>query len=219
MSTILTKNQKKVFGPKVFKENGHFYSISAIVRYDDECGNGYNSFSITGEIWRCTESGKRTGRDCETCGSIHDHIKKHFPELAPFIKWHLTSSDGPMHYMANTLYHAGDKDSNGLKKGEFRQMKDRKTGLLLWEADTPDGLGNTIASETAPAPVTIHYKPYGTTGEGKERQLDYARATAVWPDATDDELIALDLKEKLINRLPQLLKDFQSDVESLGFTF
>jgi len=45
---------------------------------------------------------------------LHDEIGKHFPELAPFLKWHLMSSDAPMHYVANARYWAG---FSGYKNG------------------------------------------------------------------------------------------------------
>lgn len=41
-----------------------------------------------------------------------------FPELQPYFKWHLVSTDGPMHYLANATFHAGDLDHNGRAKGE-----------------------------------------------------------------------------------------------------
>lgn len=105
----LTKKQVKTFH-KSFREKGNSYRIVAEVRHDDECGNGHNIFSITGTIWQ-------GGR--EVCGGcIHEEIAKHFPELAPFIKWHLTSTDAPMHYVANVIYLAGDRDYNGKRKGE-----------------------------------------------------------------------------------------------------
>ena len=88
--------------------------ITAEIRHDDQCGSGHNSFSITGSI-------KKKGRhEPDICGCIHEEIKKHFPELAPFIKWHLTSTDEPMHYVANTVYLAGAKDYNGLYAGETK---------------------------------------------------------------------------------------------------
>jgi hypothetical protein len=114
-TTTLTKQQVKQFGPKVYTENGTKYRITATVRYDDDCGNGHNSFSITGEIDR--KDGR--GRWVEDGGGcIHDEIVQHFPDLAPFIKWHLCSSDGPMHYIANTVYCAGNRDHNGKAAGE-----------------------------------------------------------------------------------------------------
>jgi hypothetical protein len=142
--SILTKNQKRVFGPRVDTESGDLFTVC--VRYDDECNNGRNTFSITAN-----------SRDWGGC--CHDQIAEAYPELAYFIKWHLVSSDGPLHYVANTLYHV-------------------KTG-----------------------------------------KLDYARSTAVWPEATDEDLLAPGLKERLLARLPKLLEEFKTAVESLGFTY
>ena len=55
-------------------------------------------FSITGTI----------GPGFKMGGCIHDEIEEYFPDLAKYIKWHLCSmNDGPMHYIENSLYHAG----------------------------------------------------------------------------------------------------------------
>lgn len=64
-------------------------------------GNQYAYFSITGETER-----KERGRWAEdTGGCIHEEIRKHFPELAEFIVWHLVDETGtPMHYIANAMY-------------------------------------------------------------------------------------------------------------------
>lgn len=37
-------------------------------------------------------------------GAMHQEIARHFPELAGFVKWHLVSPEGPMHYIANAKY-------------------------------------------------------------------------------------------------------------------
>lgn len=81
------------------------------VRFDDELRNGHNSFAITGNI------DTLRGRDVMG-GCLHDEIARYFPELAPLIRWHLSSSAGPMHYIANTLHLASDTDHNGKRKGE-----------------------------------------------------------------------------------------------------
>ena len=119
MNTTLIKDQKikKVL---YYTEDGTSYRITATIRHDDECGNGHNSFSITGNI----DEKKKNGQWYSVaCGCIHDEISKHFPGLKPFIKWHLTSTDGPMHYLGNTLYHAGTKDCWGKEKGEPYQYE------------------------------------------------------------------------------------------------
>ncbi|WCW41026.1 hypothetical protein KK196_19045 [Pseudomonas aeruginosa] len=88
-------------------------TIQAEIRFDDELGNGHNSFSITATVWN-----PRRRDDSEACGCLHDDIAAVFPELAPLIKWHLSATDGPMHYVANTCYHASNRDHNGRAKGE-----------------------------------------------------------------------------------------------------
>lgn len=85
------------------------------IRFDDNCKNGHNDFAITAEV--VTDESRRR-RDIQACGSLHDEIREVFPELAHLIKWHLCGTDGPMHYVANTVYHASDCDHNGRKAGE-----------------------------------------------------------------------------------------------------
>jgi hypothetical protein len=223
-ASVLVKSQKKKFGPKFYTEAGQKYRITADVRHDDQCGNGHNTFSITGTIDR-HERG--IWRD-DAGGCIHDEIAKHFSELAPFIKWHLTSTDGPMHYLENTIYQAGERDHWGLLKGEFRQHTSRGSlqangvpGIPCWELELPERQARSVYAAEKPAPVVCEWKAYGTTGEGKARELDHARGSAVWPDATDAELCvpADELRAKLAARLPALMQEFKAAVESLGFVY
>lgn len=207
MSTsVLTKKQTKVFHYQ--PKNVHPDEwLTVTVRYDDQCGNGHNTFSIT-----ATGQGR--------CGCLHDEIAEKLPELAHLIKWHLCSSDGPMHYIANTLYHVSDKDCWGLRKGETRQLRNGKTGELCWILEADKELpkyahGDNPPDETA----TLRYVPWNRIGEGKARELDYARSSAIWPDATDEELLADNLEERLKARLPKLMEEFRLVVESLGFVF
>jgi len=53
----------------------------------------------------------------------------------------------------------------------------------------------------------------------KIRNLDHARASACWPDATDEDLTAPGLQERLEARLPALMAEFRAAIESLGFTW
>lgn len=87
--------------------------MQVVVRFDDQCGNGHDTFSITGDVWSYNGT-----RDVVACGCLHDDIREVFPELAGLIKWHLCSTDGPMHYEANAVYLAGDRDYNGKRAGE-----------------------------------------------------------------------------------------------------
>jgi len=117
MPSILTKKQVKTYGPRSISGWGTNALIRAEVRYDDECRNGHNTFAITGDIYI---PGRR---DIEAGGCLHKEIAEHFPELAPYIKWHLCSSDGPMHYVANAVYHASNRDCWGKLKGEPKQWE------------------------------------------------------------------------------------------------
>jgi hypothetical protein len=197
MQSTLTKHQEKLFIKKI---KGADFIVT--LRYDDRCGNGHNTFSITAE-------------HANTCGCMHDMIVKEFPELQKFIKWHLCGSDGPVHYIANTLYFAGDRDCWGTRKGE-QQISDR-TGLPMWQLESlPSDVG-LVYSTSQPEPVVLSYAPI--LGEGKNRDLDAARKSAIWPEATDEELCSDNLEELLKARLPALLEDFRKDMEGLGFVY
>jgi len=64
----------------------------------------------------------------------------------------------------------------------------------------------------------LHYIA-NTTYWAKEGRLDYARKTAIWPDASDEDLTAPGLKERLQARLPALLQEFRAAVEGLGLEY
>lgn len=188
------------------------------IRFDDECKNGHQSFSITADVYT-TESRRR--RDTAAGGCMHEEIIKRFPKLAPLVKWHLMSTDGPMHYVANTCYHAGDRDCNGLTKGESRQIRNGRTGLPCWTLETtPAGLPRNVDAEECPTETaTVKYVPWCRIGEGKERDLQAARESAVWPDATDAQLSLprAELEVLLAERLPGLVAEFRADMERVGF--
>ena len=118
-NSVLTKKQVKAFRTEYKGKHGQSCVLIAKVRYDDECNNGHNTFAITGELYGRSHRipGEASVKNSSgktlwlgSCGCLHEEIAKRFPELAPFIKWHLVSTDGPMHYIANSMYHA--KESN-----------------------------------------------------------------------------------------------------------
>ena len=92
-----------------FTQAGCSYRLVAKIRHDDRCGNGYNTFSITGELYRIV----RNKAVLESCGCLHDIIAHRIPIIAPYLCWHLCSTNGPLHYIANTAYHVknGDLDA------------------------------------------------------------------------------------------------------------
>ena len=143
MTTTLVKRQRKTYGPRFYTEHGQDLRITAEVRHDDDCGNGHNSFSITATIDRQAKNGRWTD-DCGGC--LHDEVAKHFPELAPYIKWHLTSTDGPMHYVDNSLYWAGKSGwTNGGPNDPPNLEHFRRTAV--WPSATIEDM-QAIDSET-----------------------------------------------------------------------
>ncbi len=117
-------NQQWVSETRRWTEGRDRLSMRVTIRHDDNCRNGHPSFGMTVD-------GFTNGR-ADWGGAAHDAIREHFPELTPLLRWHLCSTDGPLHYIANTCYHAGDRDHNGLRAGEVRQIRNGKSGLLCW---------------------------------------------------------------------------------------
>lgn len=220
---------------RTVRVDGQTVVMHATIRFDDGCGNRHNSFSITGHGWY----DHFKSRDWDF-GCCHEEITKVFPELVPLIKWHLMDTDGPMHYPGNVTYHAGDLDYNGLAKGEKRQLLAKgvtpvwsqrmdATGCAL---KTPLGAGEDItnlplyrlqdmvtAEEMPTAVPRIFWEPCWKVGEGKERELEAARRSAVWPEATDEQLCLpkAELAELLEARLPALIEEFRADMQRIGF--
>lgn len=275
-ASALTKKQTKHF-TKAINYHGEPATITAKVRWDDECNNGRNSFAVTATI---TATGTRKGRGGYysgreiACGCLHDEVAEHFPELAHLIKWHLCAADGPMHYLANTIYLAGDRDSSGRRAGEpsswehvvqfgdnpikhnlrasfakflqagaasgfaFQIVKHehaKETGSNAYRFKpkfTFDGYGDKwhecpfdLESEAQDFLVALKtcapkFMEIPTAwSEGKARELDGARRAAVWPDATDEDLTAPGLRERLLARLPELLAALRKDIEAAGFVW
>jgi len=252
--SVLVKSQKQIFEKRVPGYDGHDKLFKVEIRYDDQCGNGHNSFSITGD---------HDG----SSGCVHDEIEKHFPELAPFIKWHRTSSDGRMHYVTNALYHAErvkagipNRWEKRLKFDGFPMTFDIKKEFMAWlvemkEANSyfefeiyevhrteaqqksckldpnytilPFGgddwykapFNNLREAEEFLAALQNHYfeivKTVNGWTEEKIPNFDHARGSAVWPEAKEKDFT----QEKLLARLPELMKSFKTDMELLGFVY
>lgn len=241
--------------------------IRAALRFDDNCKNGHMSFGITGEI--------RSPRGWVASGCVHVEIAAAFPELAPLIKWHMCSTDGPLHYLANSLYLAGDADHNGRRRGDVSRYEygvrfggvpvvhELERGYWEWLqkygpasdydfevvdlSEHKDGrIYPGFAYGGDPRATSWHRCPFKTEkaafdfldalkhhapefvrvpvelSEGKARNLGGARGAAIWPDATDAELMQprADLEAALKARLPGLLADFRrAMVSDCGFVW
>ena len=102
------------------------------------------------------------------------------------------------------------------RKGRF------EAGGAIFEA------GGAMIVEAAPelAPYTkwhlcgedqpLHYVA-NTIYWVEQGNLEYARNSAVWHDATDEDLALDGLEDRLMARLPYLMAEFRCAMESLGF--
>ncbi|QYW06435.1 hypothetical protein uan_023 [Pseudomonas phage UAntarctica] len=232
----LFMHQKWVSERRTKTVDGEKVLMHAEVCFDDNCKNNHNSFAVTGHGWYDNWN----SRDWDFGRSCHDMIEKVFPELKHLIKWHFMSSDSPMHYVANTVYHASDKDCWGLGKGEKRQIINGRSKEPVWSlrADATGCALKTALDEdedvanlplyrlqdmfdSAEKPDVIpklFWEPCWRIGKGKERDFNAARNTGVWPDATDEQLSLPkeDLTKLLEARLPQMVADFKEAVASTG---
>ena len=204
-------NQSWVSESRPVKGYGTNGRMTVNIRFDDNCRNGHNTFAITADV--VTAESKRM-RDIAAGGCLHEEIARVFPELAHLILWHLVSTDGPMHYIANTLYHA---KQNG---AEYAWVY--CTGRIdpLGIADEKEHLlGYLKAIEARKAEGQSGYRVEWDQKTAKARNLDFARSTACWPEATADDLCAPPdaLKAALEARLPALLDAFRKDMEASGF--
>ncbi len=214
MNSKLTQKQTKTFRADNFRIDGGAGTMKVVIRWDDQCGNGHNSFSITADIYRDSR---------HWCGGCcHNDIELYMPELAHLIKWHHMTSEGPMHYIENTTYHASDKDCWGLRKGESRQIVNGRTKLPAWKSAVINDSGKYVdvgrrtidAADKPENDGNIEFIPWCRLGEGKEPNLAAARSCAIWPNATLEQLQD---KDALKKRLPALMDEFKAVIESIGF--
>lgn len=250
--------------------------IKVTIRYDDDCENGHESFTIAASV-TTRESLRRN--DIAAGGCLHDDIAQVFPELEPLIKWHHMNSDGPWGYIGNTVYFAGDRDCWGKRKGEIKSYATtlqfgnfpitytpKKSFFeFLRDAET---INNDLDLQIVPVeyvprkgsqdykfgpkfsfsgmlPVDWYSAPFDTKqdaeqvaqairdhgfkfveipnawGEGKDREFDKARSSAIWPDATDEQLSLekSELTTLLEQRLPGLIAEFKTVIANIGFLF
>jgi hypothetical protein len=134
------------------------YTLRAVLRYDDQCGNGYNSFAIVGDL-------KRDGMWIAG-GCLHDEISKRIPEWAPLTKWHLCGANGPMYYLSNTVYLAGNRDCWGRAFGDpcrwryTMQFGDMPLRYPFGRLDGWDKWKRTLNSDPTGQTLSVKSVPY-----------------------------------------------------------
>lgn len=232
----LVKRQVKHLSPRISKG----MLVIPKVRWDDECGNRRNSFHMGCNSYSSKPiSGEGTiehdGKTWWYDGGVDNKtLIKLYPEAAHLLKYNCMFSDGPSGYLGNTTYHSGERDCWGLLKGEKQQLRNGRTGKLCWELvrNYPEGFSKESyghndygqeadSVEDLPPPPVFSWGPWCRTGQGKARELDAARSSACWPEATDEQLCLPkeELAKLLIERLPALMQQFYKDITDFGFTY
>jgi hypothetical protein len=88
---------------KTFKQGNQTFRIVATYGIDYDFARKHGqapSFSATATIDEL-----RGRRWVDYSGGMqHDEIVHNFPALTPYLKWHLVSTQEPMHYLANAKY-------------------------------------------------------------------------------------------------------------------
>jgi hypothetical protein len=224
-----TPEVKELFRSATFgkrKSTPGSYQILVEAKWGDECGNGSNSFYCR---YKVVIAGGSRESEIMDMSEVPEAILASIPaEYMVLQKWNGCHSFGPWYYIENTLFFAGDKDHNGLRDGERKQTMTNKNEPMwrLVAVNKTTGVAvplysiSTLESGAFPkVEYDLEWGPCWTEGAGKKRELDVARASAIWPDATDEQLCADNLTDALVARLPALLREFKAMLQSLGFTW
>src|SRR6187431_1139451 len=103
MTTIQKITQTNDIRFKISKTIGK-ETIYVSIRLNDECKNGHQDFSITGNLYEADKPKIDRYNICGGC--IHDEIIKFYPEFKQFIDLHLSDYEGiPMYAVENGFYH------------------------------------------------------------------------------------------------------------------
>ncbi len=137
---------------KIFKDQGTDCQLTVFGGLRDLNKTQKPYFTITADLWAYSvEKKRKLGRDCLSCGCMHETILEHFPEYADIVALHCSSIDGePMHCLGNGWYWLGktkyEERNNAFLASHFRiSLEDAeklsfetKADLAVWiEAQKP----------------------------------------------------------------------------------
>jgi hypothetical protein len=204
--SVRTLSNKKTVIKTFVAANGENSRLDITLRWDDDCKNGQNTFYCTGTL--SVQSPLSQGFKAVASGCIHDEIAQYAPELAHVLPYHLVDANGPMHYLVNSLFLAGDRDCWGNNKDV--QVRHKTENTLKWRL--PVSPFTSVYAAAKPEPRIRHFVP--VLGRGKERELDTIRHVLVWPDATDEQLSQPEpeLRKLLAKTFPGLDQTTLTDV-------
>lgn len=119
-------------------------------------------------------------------GCQHDLVEKYWPKsLAPYVKWHLTHTEGPMYYIENGLFHLEDNNPDYFKSTV-------KWGTVEGDKDHEEHLNQVISM------IKI---AHDLESEKFKKWLAKDQAN--------------EMKPYLEERLPELMAHFREDMKTL----
>ncbi|WP_415912470.1 hypothetical protein [Neptuniibacter sp. QD37_11] len=151
-------------------------------------------------------------------------MKALLPELAHVVEWCGRSIEGPANLVANTLYHASSEPAQLCHHLYLSQESDsimtsdsHLAAAAANEGDTSDkGLQDLNAlAERLQAAGFKTYTKVSVLREKKVPDLEAARSTAQWPDATLEQLQD---ETAVRGHLNTIIDQFKADMASIGFS-
>lgn len=152
-------------------------------------------FSVTGELYQDKPVYGETYHPglgwMVSCGMLHDDIREHLPALAPYLKWHLFNVHrGPMHYIANALYHLKNGDVDAFKETAVigtvpgdDEWDDHREDMAQWLEGRLSYLIDTFDDEVTNG---LFYGPDDPLPKGKKNVWDKIDGTVSWSRTDKD---------------------------------
>jgi hypothetical protein len=191
-----------------YTERGERFRIRVEYGIDYEFARTHRQtadFSITGE----TMVQARNNRWIEdSVGMIHDEIRAHMPQLAPYLKWHLVGPDGPMYYYQNAGYWFQIAQGAKATYSENNNPIEAFKRVIVFGAfpgdEAPPELAQDLEHGRWRRPGASLWKGPKEWSPGTSASRFFKNAT--WPD----------VQAWLAERLPKLLAAWVVDMNELG---
>jgi hypothetical protein len=150
------------------------------IRLNDECKNGHEDFSITGDIYEAGQP--KIDRYHIAGGCIHSQILAHFPEFKIFIELHLSDFKGiPMYAIGNGFYHL--KNTSKIVTMDFLRITKEEFNIIS-DSEDEEILGyhlfnlgvierwNTEAKEAIELLESLTGEKFKNTGESRNLNIN-----------------------------------------------
>lgn len=129
MTTTIQENQRvsNYLMHKITTKDEDGNKMIVTIRLDDDCKNGHNDFSITGNVYK---DGKFISGGC-----IHDEILKVLPELKIFVDLHLSDAKGvPMYAIEKSYYYLSKEGIKTMQ--DYLRVTDEQAQILATAEDS-----------------------------------------------------------------------------------